>query len=51
MTVKNLREYIFENYPNALKFIPDCRMTQIMCDKAVNTHPSTIQFVLECYRT
>ena len=22
-----------------------------MCDKAVNTHPSTIQFVPECYKT
>ena len=26
-------------------------MTQKMCDKAVNTHPSTIKFVSECYRT
>ena len=22
-----------------------------MCDKAVNTHPSTMQFVPECYKT
>ena len=22
-----------------------------MCDKAVDTHPSTIQFVSECYKT
>ena len=22
-----------------------------MCDKSVNTHPSTIKFVPECYRT
>ena len=26
-------------------------MTQKMCDKAVNAHPSTIQFVPECYKT
>ena len=22
-----------------------------MCDKVVNTHPSTIQFVTDCYKT
>ena len=22
-----------------------------MCDKAINTHSSTIQFVIECYKT
>ena len=26
-------------------------MTQKMCDKAVSAHPSTIQFVPECYKT
>ena len=40
-----------DNYPNALKFVPECYKTQEMCDKVVNTHSSTIQFVPECYNT
>ena len=26
-------------------------MIQKMCDKVANTHPSTIQFVPDCYKT
>ena len=26
-------------------------MIQKICDKAVNTYPSTIQFVSDCYKT
>ena len=40
-----------DNYPHALKFVPDCYMTQKMCDKVVNTYHSTTQFVPECSRT
>ena len=35
------------NYHHVLKFVTDCYMTQNMCDKAVNTHPSTVQ----CFKT
>ena len=35
-------------YPHALEFVPGCFMTQEICDKVVNAHPSTIQFLLEC---
>ena len=28
-----------DNYPHALAFVPECFMTQKMCDKAVNTYP------------
>ena len=37
-----------DNYPQEL-FVPDCYMTQKMCDKAVNTHSSTIQLLSECF--
>ena len=40
-----------DNYPHALKFLPDCFIAQKMCDKAVNTYHSTIQFVPNCYKT
>ena len=39
-----------DNYPHALKFDPNCYMTQKMCDKAVNTYRSIIEFVLDCDR-
>ena len=35
-----------DNYPYALKFVPDCYMNQKLCEKGVDTHPSTIAFVL-----
>ena len=31
-----------DNYSRALKCVPDCFKTQKLCDKAVNTYPSTI---------
>ena len=34
-----------------LDSVSDCCKNQQMCNKAVNTHPSTIQFVPECYKT
>ena len=37
-----------DNYPHPLEFVPDCYMTQEMCDKVVNTHSYTIEFVPEC---
>ena len=40
-----------DNYPHALKFVPECHKTQKMCDKAVNAYPSTIKFVPECFMT
>ena len=39
------------NCPHPLTFVPDCYITQKMCDKTVNTHFFTIQFVPECYQT
>ena len=38
-----------DNCPHALKFAPDCYITQKMCDKAVNANDSTIQFVPDWY--
>ena len=35
---------IYKN-PHALKFVPDYYMTQKMCDKTVDIHPSTTKFV------
>ena len=32
-----------ESYPGTLKFVPNCYITQKMCDKALNTFHSTIQ--------
>ena len=31
-----------DNYPHALEFVPDCYLTQKMCDKVVNAHSCTI---------
>ena len=39
-----------DNYSHALKFVPDCYMTQKMSDKAVNIYPSTIECVPDCSR-
>ena len=40
-----------ENYPQALKFVPDCFKTQKMFNKAVGIYPSSMQFFSECYKT
>ena len=42
-------EKAVDNYPHALKFVPDCYKTQTMCGKAANIYHSTIQFLPECY--
>ena len=26
-----------KTYPSTIKFVPECLMTQVMCDKAVNS--------------
>ena len=36
------------NNAHALEFAPDCYKTQKLCNKTVNTYPSTVQFVREC---
>ena len=36
------------NFLHALELVPECYKSQKMCDKAVNTYPSTIKFVPEC---
>ena len=40
----------FESYVHALEYDPNSYKTQKMCNKAVNTYPSPIQFVSECYK-
>ena len=35
-------EKAIDNYLHTLKFVPDCYITQKMCDKGVNTYPSTL---------
>ena len=37
---------ILEN-SGTLQSVPDCFKNKQICDKAVSTHPFTIQFVLE----
>ena len=37
-----------ENYPHALKFVPDCYLIQKMFDEAVKTYHHTTQFVPDC---
>ena len=39
------------NKCDALEFVPECYKTQKMCDKTVNTYPSTIKFVRESFIT
>ena len=34
-----------DNYPQAIKFVPDCCMIQSMSDKVVNLYPSTIEYI------
>ena len=34
-----------DNYLHALKFVPNCYMSQKMCDKDTNTHLSAAKFV------
>ena len=36
---------------HALTFVPDCFITQKMCDKTVNTYLPAMQFVHDCYKT
>ena len=47
-TLKSVSDYCKNhemcNYPHALEFVPECFMTRKICDKAVNTYPSTIIF-------
>ena len=42
-------KYIYNNavnnYPRALKCVPDYFKTQKMCNKAIDTNPSAMQFV------
>ena len=38
-------------YPNSLEYVPDCYITQEMCEKAVDTYPSTVIHVFNCYKT
>ena len=37
--------------PHALKFFPNCCKSPKMYDKVVNTYPSLIKVVPECYKT
>ena len=36
--------YYAHNYAHSVEFVPDWFASQKMCNKAVNTYPSTIQF-------
>ena len=43
---------VVDNYSRGLEFyVPEFYRTQTMCDKAVDTYPSTIKFVPECFMT
>ena len=38
-----------DNYNEALEFVSECYKTQIVFDKAVDKHLTTISYVPECY--
>ena len=41
-----------DNFPHGLNSFPNCYITQkSCCDKAVNTHSSTLQCVPECCKS
>ena len=40
-----------DNYFHALEFVTERYMTQKVCDKDVDTHPSSIKYVHEDYKT
>ena len=40
-----------DDYPHALKFVPDCYITQNVCNNAFNTYNSKIWFVPAWYKT
>ena len=40
-----------DNYPDTLKFVLVCYMTQKMYDETVSIHPSTIKFVPNQFKT
>ena len=42
---------IKQNFPHVLEFVPECYKTKKMCNKAVNTYPSTIKFFLGYFMT
>ena len=48
-TQKNNRKSSY--YPHALKYAPDCYMTQGMCEKAVDTSPFMLYYTPNCYKT
>ena len=33
-----MRDKAVDTYPSAIKFVPECFMTEEMCDKAVNKY-------------
>ena len=40
-----------DNYLHALEFFLDCDISQKMCNEAINTHPSTTQYVPDQFKT
>ena len=42
--------YYAHNYAYSVEFVPDWFASQKMCNKAVNTYPSTIQFNPKYYK-
>ena len=40
-----------DNYPHALKFVFYCYMAKKICNRAVDTHPSIITYVLDWCKT
>ena len=46
-----MRNRAVYNYPHAVEYVTEGYKTQKMCDKDVDTYPSTIKFLLECFMT
>ena len=47
---QQIRGKVVDNYCWTLEFVPDWYMTQKMCDKDVNIHPSTIEYVPDQFK-
>lgn len=43
-------KHAVEKLPFVIAYVPEQYKTQKMCGKAVDTHPSTVKFVPQCYR-
>ena len=44
--IKDSNKVVVDNYVHTLEILPDCYNTKKMCNTAINTSPSAIQFLI-----